>query len=383
MNPVLLAIPWFVCALLVPLLFRQRLRVRDFPSTIAQPPLVSVIVPARNEAANIAPCIGTLLNSDYRQREVIVVNDGSTDETGTIAQALAERANGELTVINTPPLPSGWLGKNWACWTGYQRAKGELLLFTDADTRHDDELLGHAVGAWSMTHAGIVTVLPRQLMLSFWERVVLPQVFLPIHLRFFSLRRTHQPRTPRLAIANGQFILISRAVYEAIGGHQAVRGEVVEDMRLAQRTVAEGHRVLIVDAQDEMETRMYASLRGITEGWTKNLDRGARLSFPRGLGRIALLLGALIQIVLWVIPPVILILGLFMPALAGLRAWSIIATSLGVFIWLTVHLLMRTSLIHALFFPLGAFVSACILVLSSVRGDRVKWRGRAYQLTEI
>jgi chlorobactene glucosyltransferase len=383
MNPFLLAIPWFVFVLLVPVLFRPRLRVRDFPSTIAQPPLVSIIVPARNEAANIAPCIGTLLNSDYQRREIIVVNDGSTDETGTIAQALAERANGQLTVINTPPLPNGWLGKNWACWTGYQRARGELLLFTDADTRHDDELLGHAVGAWSMTHAGLVTVLPRQLMLSFWERVVLPHVFLPIHLRFLSLRHTYQPRSPRLAIANGQFMLMPRTAYEAIGGHEAVRGEVVEDMRLAQRTVAEGQRVVIADAQDVMETRMYASLREITEGWTKNMDRGARLSFPRGLGKIALLLGALLQIVLWVMPPVVLVLGLFIPALAAFRAWSIIATALGVFIWLTVHLLMRTSLVHALFFPLGAFVSACILVLSSVRGDRVKWRGRAYQLTEI
>jgi hypothetical protein len=178
-------------------------------------------------------------------------------------------------------------------------------------------------------------------------------------------------------------MLMPRTAYEAIGGHEAVRGEVVEDMRLAQRTVAEGQRVVIADAQDVMETRMYASLREITEGWTKNLDRGARLSFPRGLGRIALLLGALLQIVLWVMPPVVLVLGLFIPALAAFRAWSIIATALGVFIWLTVHLLMRTSLVHALFFPLGAFVSACILVLSSVRGDRVKWRGRAYQLTEI
>lgn len=383
MNPFLLALPWFAFVLLVPLLFRPRLRLRDFPSGVAQPPLVSIIVPARNEAANIAPCVATLLNSDYKHREIIVVNDGSTDETGTIAQALAERADGQLTVLNTPPLPNGWLGKNWACWTGYQRARGELLLFTDADTRHDDELLGHAVAAWSTTNAGIVTVLPRQLMLSFWERVVLPHVFLPIHLRFFTLGRTYQPRSPRLAIANGQFILMPRSAYEAIGGHEAVRGEVVEDMRLAQRAVAAGQRVLIADAQDVMETRMYASLREITEGWTKNMDRGARLSFPPGLGRIALLVGALLQIVLWVIPPLVLILGFFVPELAGLRAWSIIATSLGAFVWVTVHVLLRTSVLHALLFPLGAFVSACILVLSSVRGDRVTWRGRAYQLTEI
>jgi cellulose synthase/poly-beta-1,6-N-acetylglucosamine synthase-like glycosyltransferase len=240
MNTLLLASPWLVSILLVLLLFRRRRRVSDFPATVPRPPFVSIIVPARNEADNIAPCIGTLLNSDYEQREIIVVNDGSTDETGTIARALEERAPGELTVVDTTPLPEGWLGKNWACWTGYRLARGEILLFTDADTRHDDDLLGHAVGAWTATGAGLVTVLPRQLMQSFWERVALPHVFLSVHLRFLSLLQAKQPRNPRAAIANGQFLMLPRSVYEQIGGHEAVRGEVVEDMRLAQLAVAAG-----------------------------------------------------------------------------------------------------------------------------------------------
>jgi chlorobactene glucosyltransferase len=383
MNTLLLASPWLVSVLLVLLLFRRRKRLRDFPAAVSPAPFVSIIVPARNEADNIAPCIGTLLNSDYEHREIIVVNDGSTDETGTIARALEERAPGELTVVDTTPLPEGWLGKNWACWTGYRLARGEILLFTDADTRHDDDLLGHALGAWSSTQAGLVTVLPRQIMLSFWERVVLPHVFLPIHLRFLSLLRAKPPRNPRAAIANGQFMMMPRSVYEQIGGHEAVRGEVVEDMKLAQLTVAAGQRVLIADAQDLMETRMYTTLRGMVEGWTKNLDRGARLSFPPGMGRIALCAGAILHILLWVVPPIVLPLGFFVPALATARAWAALATLASLAGWMLVLLLLRTKVLYAFFYPLGALVFAYLLLRSGLRGDRVAWRGREYRLSRI
>jgi chlorobactene glucosyltransferase len=383
MTSLLLIAPWIIAVLILPFLFRRRPALRDFPSGAAHPPLVSIIVPARNEAANIAPCLATLLNSQYRRREIIVVNDGSTDETETIARAMAERAQGELRVISTLPLPDGWLGKSWACWSGYREARGELLLFTDADTRHDDELLGFAVGAWSATRAGLVSLLPRQLMMSFWERVVLPQIFVPIHMRFLGLRRMSPPRSPRLAIANGQFMLMSRRAYEAIGGHQAVQHEVVEDMRLAQLMIQANERVLIADAQDLMETRMYTSLSEIAEGWTKNLDRGARLSFPAGLGRIALLAGAAAQLALWVVPPLLLLLGVFVPELAGFRLWAALATAAGALFWLTTYAFLRTSVLHAFFFPLGALVAAYLLVWSSLRGDRVEWRGRDYRLRGI
>jgi chlorobactene glucosyltransferase len=383
MTTLVWAAPWLVAVALVPLLFRKRLSVSDFPKTVLDPPFVSIIVPARNEATNIAPCVGTLLNSDYEQREIIVVNDGSTDETGSIARALAERAPNEMTVVDTEPLPEGWVGKNWACWTGYKLARGEILLFTDADTRHDDDALGHAVGARHATKAGLLSLMPQQVMESFWERVVLPHIFLPIHLRFLSLERVNSPRSPRVAIANGQFMMMPRAVYESIGGHEAVRGEVVEDMRLAQLVVSSGQKVVVADAQDLMETRMYTSLSEITEGWTKNLDRGARLSFPPGVGRVALCAGALLHILLWVVPPIVLPLGFFVPFFAPAREWALIATVASIAGWMFVHLFLRTQILYAFFYPLGALVAAYFMLRSSLRGDRVAWRGREYRLSKL
>src|SRR5207237_1424880 len=139
-------------------------------------------------------------------------------------------------------------------------------LFTDADTRHHQQLLGHAVSALRENNADLATVLPRQLMIGFWERIVLPHVFVAIMLRFHDVKRIINARSPRDAIANGQFMMFSREGYEKIGGHESVRGNVVEDLRLAQRVVEEGGKVYAGHAEDLMETRMYRSLGGIVEG---------------------------------------------------------------------------------------------------------------------
>lgn len=382
MTQLLFAVPWLLLAVMAPLAFRRKPRIRDFLPKDPDQPLVSIIIPARNEADNIAPCVATLLDSAYNQREIIVVDDGSTDGTGEIARALAEHAASEARVVRTAPLPAGWIGKSWACWTGYQHAHGELLLFTDADTRHDQDVLTHAVAAQRSSGAALVSLMPRQLMLSFWERVVLPHIFVPIQMRFGNLSHVNRQTNPRGVIANGQFMLFDRAAYERIGGHASSPGEIVEDLVIAQKLVAAGERILIAYAGDLIETRMYRSLREIVEGWTKNLDRGARATFPPGFGRLAVWAGAAAQLLLWVVPPVVLLAGLLVGYLAPVREWAIAATALGAVFWLTVHALLRTSLVHSLFFPLGAAVSSYILVRSGSRGHRVEWRGRWYELTQ-
>src|SRR5690606_39046729 len=149
----------------------------------------------------------------------------------------------------------------------YQAARGNILLFTDADTRHDDLLLSHAVSALEARkgdrEVDLVSILPRQLMLGFWERLILPQIFARITTRYHDLNRENRTTRGRDVIANGQFMLIRRSAYEAVGGHEALRGEVVEDQRLAQRLVDSGRRIFIAHAQDLMDTRMYRSLRDI------------------------------------------------------------------------------------------------------------------------
>jgi chlorobactene glucosyltransferase len=379
--PLLLAVPWFAMLLAVPLLLSRRLRITSFAPPSGDAPLVTVIVPARDEAASISSCLASLLNTTYPNIEIIVVDDGSTDGTGDIVQILAEHSGGRMQVIDGTAVPEGWLGKPWACWQGYQRARGEILLFTDADTRHDDALLGHAVGALEDRRANLVSLLPRQMMLGVWERLVLPHIFAVLTMRFHDLRRVNRTKNPRDVIANGQFMLFRRSAYEGIGGHEAVRGEVVEDLALAQRIVETGGGLFIAHAHDIMDTRMYRSLGGIVEGWTKNLALGSRRAAPAWIAPAVPWLIALFLVITWVVPPAVLAAGIMTP-LAGPAAavWAGAVTTLSLMFWLTVLVWMRVPVLYAFTFPLGAALAATLFARSALRGAHVAWKGREYDV---
>jgi chlorobactene glucosyltransferase len=381
MSLLLGLLPWLALAFAMRMALARRPRLSDVPP-VRQGPLVSVIVPARNEAVNISACVATLLNSGYESREIIVVDDNSADGTGDIARILADRSNGKLRLVEGAPLPPGWLGKAWACWQGYRAANGELLLFTDADTRHDDALLGHAVGAVEREQADLVSVLPAQVMETFWERIVLPQIFTLITLRFRDLRRVNRARRPRNVFANGQFLLIRRAAYEAIGGHEAMRREVVEDVCIAQRLRAEGRRLFVAHAEELMETRMYRSFTGIAEGWSKNLAEGARRTVPRWLAPFVPWLIVAFIALFWIVPPVMLALSIAgITADGGVRAWSVAVTAFSVFYWASLNVRMRVPPLHAVFYPLGALVAALLCARSAVQGASFRWKGRKYGAT--
>jgi chlorobactene glucosyltransferase len=372
----LYAAPWFALLLAVPVLLLRRTRISSYaPPPAADAPLVSVIVPARNESVNISVCVASLLNSTYPDFEIVVVDDGSVDGTGDIVQILAEHAGGRLRLVEGQPLPDGWMGKPWACWQGYQQARGELLVFTDADTRHDDVMLGHAVGALQRRGVDLVSVMPRQLMGSFWERLILPHIFTVLSMRYHNLERVSRTREPRDVIANGQFMLFRREAYEAIGGHEAQRAEVVEDQQLAQRLVASGRRMFIAHAHDVMDTRMYRSLRGIVEGWTKNLALGSTRAAPPWIAPAVPWLIVLFLAVTWVLPPAMLLASLFTPVPMVTFGWSLAASVAGLLFWLVVHLWMRVPPLYAFGYPVGAAVTAALFVRSAVRGRA--WSGRA------
>ena len=378
------AAPWIIAAVLIPFMLLRRSRIRGYPPPEAEDaPLVSVVVPARDEAHNIGACVATLLASDYPRFELIVVDDQSRDGTGEIVRVIAERSEGRLRLVDGATPPAGWYGKAWACQQGYAAARGELLLFVDADTRHDDELLGHAVGALEARGADLVSVLPRQRMLSFWERVVLPQLFTGITLRYHDVDRVNRTRRPRGAIANGQFMLFRRSAYERIGGHQAVRGEVVEDMALAQAVVAADGQLLLAHAEDLMETRMYRSLAGIIEGWTKNLAHGSRRAVHPWLAPVAPWLLAIFTLAAWVLPPVLLVLSLFGVVGAGVQGWALLVSAASVLCWMAVNVVLRAPPQHGLLYPLGATVIALLFLRSALRGDRVEWRGRRYSIPRV
>ena len=373
------ALPWILLAVAAPFVFSSRPKLREFPlPPMDGLPLVSIIVPARNEAVNIGACSGSILHSRYSNLELIIVDDDSSDGTRHIAQNIAE-SDGRARVISGEPLPDGWLGKCWACWQGYRDARGELLLFTDADTRHDPQLLRHTVGAMRSTGADLVSLVPRQEMETFWERVVLPHVFTVLAIRYPDLRRVNRSRNPRNAVANGQFILMRRDAYEEIGGHEAVRHEVVEDLRIAQRTVAAGRRLVLANAEDLMRTRMYRSFGDIIEGWSKNLATGVRQAVAPLLRPFAPWVLGLFIIFFWVTPAAAFLAGLAGHAGSELSGWGVIATAAALLFWVGALQRLRAPLRYALAFPLGGAVTGFVILRSAVRGRRVSWKGRTYR----
>ena len=377
---VLLAAPW-VLAPLVAIVRARRSRSLDEERPVPpdDAPLVSIVIPARNESRNIAPCIESALASTYPRLEVVVVDDHSTDDTGDLARAAA-RGDPRVRVIVPEALPGGWFGKSWACASGADVTSGELLLFIDADTSLSPDLLVRLVNARATRNADLISVGGRQELGTFWERVVQPQVFTMLLVRYGGTERMGGSRRASDKIANGQCILVRRDIYASIGGHAAVRDKVAEDLMLAQTVFRAGKRVSLVLGLDQLSTRMYTSLRELAEGWGKNIYAAGADTLPiRGLGgRILLPILLLAPMVLVLAPPIMTVL-----ALTGLVNISPVVPAAA-----TLTLMLGWGLIYAAFgvsplfgalYPVGAAVLLYIVVVAIGRGRRVMWKGRSYR----
>jgi len=228
--------------------------------------LVSVVVPARNEEANIAGCLQSLL-AQGESVEILVADDASDDRTADLVREMASRAP-NLRLIAVPPLPSGWLGKNHAVHVAVKQARGDWLLLTDADTRHAEGSLRGMVDWAEKAKLDLVSLSPQQEVQSWWERAVIPLVYQRL-ARLYPFERVNDPADP-LAAANGQYILIRREVYSRLGGHEAIRGELLEDVALARRAKQAGCRIWFGPGDGVVRTRMYRQFSEMWQGWTKN-----------------------------------------------------------------------------------------------------------------
>ena len=352
------------------------------PTPAADAPFVSVIIPARNEAHNIGRCLRAVLAARYPAFEVIVVDDHSTDGTGAIARRIASEAR--VHVLDAPPLPSGWFGKQWACHTGALQARGTLLCFTDADTAHGPELLARSVNALETRGADLFTVAGRQEMVTFWEKVMQPVVFALLLARYGGLESMSRSTTPMNKIANGQFLLVRREPYERLGGHEAVRDHVAEDLQLAMRFTEAGSRMHMVLARDHLSTRMYTSLGEIRRGWGKNVFAAGRDTFPLGpvTGRIF----PFIFPVPALVPLVPLaVLGLASAGVLGAGAWwfGAITSTANLLFWSGIYSFSGLNPLWALLQPVGSLVFAGICTEAAWRGSRVEWKGREYVSGEV
>ena len=377
--PIAWSLPWVVGSIVgVVRSFRSRSLDDESATPPAAAPLVSVIIPARNEQRNIERCVRSVLATTYPSMEVIVVDDHSTDGTGDIARAIAEQDE-RLRVVAAPDLPAEWFGKQWACATGAHAARGTLLLFTDADTRHAPDLITRSVNALQNRRADLVTVVGHQEMHSFWERIVQPQFFGLLLLRFGGTEDVSNARRPADVIANGQFILVAREPYDAIGGHERVRDHVAEDLALAQEYVRSGRRIALVLGLNHLSTHMYASLGELVAGWGKNVYAGGRYSVLGGrIGRalypILLPTAPLVALA----PPMAMLLAIFGFLSSAWLAWGAICFAVGVIVYAGAYVFMRASPLYAVLYPLGLLVVFIIALTSVWRGSRVQWKGRAY-----
>ena len=255
-------------------------------------PVVSVIVPARNEEACLARCLKSLVGQTGLNFEVIVVDDASTDRTAEIAKSFVlEKAADDgargVALISAPPLPANWTGKNNAMAAGAKTAhlKAKWLLFTDADTVHKPGSLARAVVEAEQHGAALLSYSPEQEVHTFWERAVMPVIFAELAATY-PPKKVNDPSSP-IAAANGQYLMISREAYDAIGGHTGIAGDLLEDVALARLVKSSGRKIFFRYGGDAVRTRMYRSWPQMKEGWTKNLAllfaRPRALAFLRGI----------------------------------------------------------------------------------------------------
>ena len=211
---------------------------------------ISIIVPARNEERSLPECLRSLLGQKYSNYEVIVINDCSTDRTLSLAIEIS-RLDGKLIVVDAPPKPPGWVGKNWACYQGYLHSSGDILFFTDADTIHSPLALTSALDLMLKEKLDAMSAVPKLACKNFLTRVTLPVLSVFLHSRY-SPERVNSPKT-NIGYFFGSFYLITRRTYEAVGTHKAVRDDLVEDGELGHRVKELKYRLKIVRGESQIE----------------------------------------------------------------------------------------------------------------------------------
>jgi glycosyltransferase involved in cell wall biosynthesis len=346
------------------------------PSLLAEAALqLTVIVPARNEALNLPSCLNSLLaqNDAFFQLdkdwELLIVDDHSTDATRTLAAQAA--ATPGVRLLDAPALdPQLFTGKNNACWFAAQHSRGRWLLFTDADTIHEPSDLLHALHEAPKHHAALLSYSPRQILTGFWQHALMPLIFSEL-ASVYPPSQVSDPSN-RLAAANGQFLLIERSAYFAVGGHRSLGNAVLEDVELARRIKRSQRDLRFRYAPDALSARMYRGFGDMVEGWTKNLA----LLFPHALQLAA---WRTLDIALLLLPLLILVFPFWL-------LWQKAAILL---LWLRTLIRFynrvrrsNMSFVDTLISPIALPLFIALLLRSWMNHNlfhRVTWKGRDYK----
>jgi glycosyltransferase involved in cell wall biosynthesis len=335
-------------------------------SISADAPTVSIIVPARNEEVSLGPCLASLTGQTGVSFEIIVVDDHSTDRTHEIATSFS---TARVIVPDEPA--TGWTGKNNAVYAGARIARGTWLLFTDADTVHLTGSLASAIHETQQRSVDFLSYSPEQQVETLAEKIVMPVIFAELAATFRPTE-VSDPNSPAAA-ANGQYILVRRETYEAVGGHASVAGDLLEDVALARRVKQSGHRIFFRLGNGLVRTRMYRDFRQLREGWTKNLAllfaRPGLLALVRCI-EFCTLFGSLllVAVLVGVHQP---LLSIVTVAFAVFLAWGLFLRRIS-----RAHFSWRLNFLASLGLPLFSY----LLLRSKLahRSGRVSWKGRSY-----
>lgn len=343
-------------------------------------PKVSVILPARNEEKFIEKCLDSLIAQDYTNYEIIVIDDSSDDATGNIISEYAKK-NHKIIPVHAQKKPDGWMGKNWACMEGYKKATGELLLFTDADTKHSQNVISLAVSHLLAFNLDALSAIPKMRVMDFWTRITLPMISIFLHTRFSAVR-VNDP-SKKTAYFFGSFFIIKQKTYQSVGMHEGVKHEIIEDGALGKKVKESGHMMKIVRG-DHLIEAVWARDKSTLWNALK------RLMIPLYLQSEKIAVGIFFAVLFL----------LFMPfsILAYSALWALETTSFSILFAaslvavimiyvgaiIEVKKLLQLRLIDAMFAPIGGLVVVLGFLsgLLYAKSSTVSWRGREYSMKD-
>ena len=352
-----------------------------FENTNNATPKVSIILPARNEEKYLPTCLDSLIDQDYQNYEIIVIDDSSDDLTGKIIESFSKK-NSKVIHVSANSKPDGWMGKNWACMEGYKQATGELLLFTDADTKHSKQVISLSVSHLLSLQLDALSVIPKLLTFDFWTKITLPMISTFLHTRFSAIN-VNNPKK-KAAYFFGSFFIIRKKVYEQVGMHEGVKHEIIEDGALGKKVKEAGHKMRLVRGDDLIDA-VWA--RDASTLW----HALKRLMIPLYLQSEKIAIGSFLAVLfLLFIPFPIFIITNFMPMeLMSTKILFASSASASALIFcgaiIEVKMGLKLKLIHALCAPLGGLVVTLGFFTGLIQAkgsSTISWRGRSYSMKD-
>ena len=361
--------------------FRLTPYLDKFENTSKSFPKVSIILPARNEEDFIGKCLDSLIKQDYKNYEIIVIDDSSEDTTGKIILEYAKKSS-KIIPVSAKPKPDGWIGKNWACMEGYRKATGELLLFTDADTKHSKNVLSLAVSHLISFNLDALSAIPKMLTFDFWTKITLPMISTFLHTRFSALNVNNPSK--KTGYFFGSFFILKKKTYEEVGMHEGVKQEIIEDGALGKKVKELGYKMKIVRG-DHLIDAVWA--RDKITLW----NALKRLMVPLYLqnGKIAIGIFFAVLFLLFIPFPIFAVSILLPAETISAKMLCISAAIASILIYtgaiIEVKIGLKLRLVYALFAPLGGLVVVLGFLSGLIQAksdSSVTWKERRYSLKD-